>query len=100
MIEINAAAGDVVIFSESTTHAVSLAAAGETAILLQPPLPSVGTSIWMERGCQQHDSLADGQVSPWRGEQPRRTLLYAFVPGFMAIADTGKTSIARQPFLL
>jgi hypothetical protein len=47
VVEVNASAGDVVIFSESTTHA----------------------------------------VSPWRGELPRRTLLYAFVPGFMAIAD-------------
>ena len=27
-------------------------AAGETVILLHPPLPLVGLSIWMERGCQ------------------------------------------------
>ena len=26
-------------------------AVGETAILLHPPLPSVGVSTWMERGC-------------------------------------------------
>ena len=35
-------------------------AVGETVILLPPPLPSVGVSIVMERGCQQNDSLADG----------------------------------------
>ena len=35
-------------------------AVGETVILLHPLLPSVGVSIWMERGCQQNDSLADG----------------------------------------
>ena len=28
----------------------------ETAILLQPPLPSVGVSIGMERGCRQNDN--------------------------------------------
>ena len=39
-------------------------AVGETAILLQPPLPLVGGSIWMERGCHQNDSLADG-YSRW-----------------------------------
>ena len=33
---------------------------GETVILLHPTLPSVRVSIWMERGCQQNDSLADG----------------------------------------
>ena len=27
-------------------------AIGETVILLHPPLPFVGDSIWMERGCQ------------------------------------------------
>lgn len=48
LIEVNALAGDVVIFHESTTHA----------------------------------------VAPWRGEQPRCTLLYAFVPGFMALQGT------------
>ena len=35
-------------------------AVGETVILLISPLPSVGVSIVMERGCQQNDSLADG----------------------------------------
>ena len=35
-------------------------AVGETVILLQPPLPLLGVSIAMERGCQQNDSLADG----------------------------------------
>ena len=35
-------------------------AVGETVILLHPLLPLVGFSIWMERGCQQNDSLADG----------------------------------------
>ena len=35
-------------------------AAGESAILLHPPLPSAGVSIGMERGCQQNDSLAVG----------------------------------------
>ena len=35
-------------------------AVGETVILLHPPLPLVGVSIWMERGCQSNDSLADG----------------------------------------
>ena len=27
-------------------------AVGETVILLHPPLPLVGVSMWMERGCQ------------------------------------------------
>ena len=35
-------------------------AVGETVILLQPPLPSLGVSAGMERGCLQNDSLADG----------------------------------------
>ena len=35
-------------------------AVGETVILLHPLLPLVGVSIWMERGCQQTDSLANG----------------------------------------
>ena len=35
-------------------------AVGETFILLRPPLPLVGVSTPMERGCQQNDSLADG----------------------------------------
>ena len=35
-------------------------AIGETVILLTSPLPLVGVSIVMERGCQQNDSLADG----------------------------------------
>ena len=35
-------------------------AVGETLILLHPPLPSVGVSIRVGRGCQQNDSLADG----------------------------------------
>ena len=34
--------------------------AGETVILLHPRLPSVGVSIWTERGCQQNESLAAG----------------------------------------
>ena len=40
-------------------------AVGETAILLHSPLPVVGVSIAMERGCQQNDSLADGCC--WKG---------------------------------
>ena len=32
----------------------------ETVILLHPPLPLVGVSIGMERGCQQNDSLVRG----------------------------------------
>ena len=35
-------------------------AIGETVIVLHPPLPLVGVSIGMERGCQYNDSLADG----------------------------------------
>ena len=34
----------------------------ETVILLAPPLPSVGVSIGMERGCQQNDSLVRGYL--------------------------------------
>ena len=36
-------------------------AVGETVILLPPlpPSPLLGVSIWMERGCQQNDNLAD-----------------------------------------
>ena len=37
-------------------------AVGETVILLHPPLPVVGVSIRMERGCQQNGSLADGYL--------------------------------------
>ena len=48
-----------------TRHANNLPtsqlAPDETVILLRaPPLPLVGVSIGMERGCQQNDSLADG----------------------------------------
>ena len=39
-------------------------AVGEIVILLHPPLPLVGVSIWTERGCQQNDSLADGYTRP------------------------------------
>ena len=35
-------------------------AGGETVILLHPPLPLVGVSTVMDRGCQQNDCLADG----------------------------------------
>ena len=36
-------------------------AVGETALLLHPPLPLVGVSTGMERGCQHNDrTLADG----------------------------------------
>ena len=35
-------------------------AVGENVILLHLPLPILGVSIVMERGCQQNDSLADG----------------------------------------
>ena len=35
-------------------------AVGETVTLLHPPLPLVGVSMWIERGHQQNDSLADG----------------------------------------
>ena len=38
-------------------HAV---APDETVILLHPPLPLVGVSMVMERGCQQNDSLVNG----------------------------------------
>ena len=37
----------------------SCLADGETFILMHP-LPLVGVSIGMERGCQQNDSLANG----------------------------------------
>ena len=37
---------------------VVMVAVGEAVILLHPPLPSVGVSIGMGKGCQQH--LADG----------------------------------------
>ena len=37
-----------------------LLAVGETFILLHPPLPLLGVSIGMERGCQQNDSVAGG----------------------------------------
>ena len=42
-------------FSTDPTCAVD-----ETVILLRPPLPLVGVSMQMERGCQHNDSLADG----------------------------------------
>ena len=35
-------------------------AVGEAGILLHPPLPLAGVSMWMKRGCQHKDSLADG----------------------------------------
>ena len=35
-------------------------AVDETFILLHPPLPLVGVSIVMERGCQPNDSLVSG----------------------------------------
>ena len=49
------APGDIIIFcGTGTVHGVGLAV-GETAILLTPPLPSVGVSTVVERGCQQND---------------------------------------------
>ena len=40
-------------------------AVGESSVsLLHPPLPLAGVSIWTERGCQQNDSLTDGQADP------------------------------------
>ena len=65
-----------------------LVAAGETVILLHPPLPLAGASIAMERGCQTNDSLGcvillhpplhlagdgDGEGEPAKG-LPRRRL--------------------------
>ena len=41
-------------------HALRLARHYIFVILLHPPLPLVGVSIVMERGCHQIDSLADG----------------------------------------
>ena len=38
----------------------AMAAVGETVILLLSPLPSVGVSIVVERGCQQNNSPTDG----------------------------------------
>ena len=39
-------------------------AIGEAFILCcTPPLPLVGVSIWMKRGCQQNNSLADGYTT-------------------------------------
>ena len=35
-------------------------AVGEAAVLLHPPLPSVGVSVWMERGCQRSDGTLAG----------------------------------------
>ena len=37
-------------------------AVGETVIPPHTPLPSAGASMWMERGCQQNDSLVNGQA--------------------------------------
>ena len=39
---------------------LSRLAIDETVILLHSPLPLVGISIGMERGCQQNDSLVRG----------------------------------------
>ena len=39
---------------------VAMVAVGETVLLLHPPLPLVGLSIWIKGGCHQNDSLADG----------------------------------------
>ena len=35
-------------------------AVGESVILLHPPLPLLGVSMWMERERQKNDSLANG----------------------------------------
>ena len=35
-------------------------AVGETGILLHPPLPLAGASMWMEKERQLNESLADG----------------------------------------
>ena len=49
-------------------HSAAAGAAGggrrrrDCFVLLRPPLPSASVSTGMERGCQQSDSLADGQV--------------------------------------
>ena len=45
---------------ELNRDAVVAAAVDETAVLLHPPLPLLGVSIWIERECQYNDSLAGG----------------------------------------
>ena len=52
-----AQAGVAAAFTEEAVAAVD-----ETVILLHPPLPLVGDSIWKERRCQQNDSLVNGQA--------------------------------------
>ena len=42
--------------------APACAAGGETVILLRPPLPLVGVSMRVERGCQQSGSPVDGYL--------------------------------------
>ena len=43
---------DVLVRPVGGLHKGAGLAVGETVILLHPPLPLVGVSIWMERGCQ------------------------------------------------
>ena len=54
---------DVVVKSGSVQLLVVKLAVGETAILPHPPLPLVGLSIWMERGCQQNDRSLAGTAT-------------------------------------
>ena len=46
--------------AEAEGAKAAMTAVGETVILLHPPLPLVGISTGINRGCQQNDSLADG----------------------------------------
>ena len=44
-------------------------AVGETVIWWHPPVPLVGVSIWINRGCRQNDSLADSYRRPATGDR-------------------------------
>ena len=44
-------------------------AVGETVIWWHPPVPSLGVSIAINRGCRQNDSLAGGYAGPASADQ-------------------------------
>ena len=55
-------------------------AIGETVILLHPPLPLLGVSTVMERGCQQKDSLVNGYPARTAAVSPTAASLLAPSP--------------------
>ena len=65
----------------------------ETVILLHPPPPVVGVSMWMERGCQQNDMT----VSPTANRLGANARAEMPSAKAKAVAAVGETVILLYP---